>query len=257
MQYFASALRHVCFLPHRRVPKFRIPFIAKLHLAGDARPADNSVREHRRGVSHNHIPGIFMTTKLNFIASAAFLSVLAGCGGGGGDAAPAASNPGVTVNAFADQIGTYSSGCVVDSDSPATATYGGASQITTVVISNPIGADKATVSFQGKFFPASDKCLAGSESADLVVGGQITQLTGTKAITGTASRPKSGTAKIAEFRFDSFTLTKGTVNGTIPTFGTTTKVGYLIEGTKAYAITQHRDADGLGSSFSTTVLTKQ
>jgi hypothetical protein len=196
-----------------------------------------------------------MTTKLNFIASAALLSVLAGCGGGGGDAAPATSNAGVTVNAFADQIGTYSSGCVVDS--PASASNGGSSQITTVVISNPIGADKATVSFQGKFFPASDKCLAGSESADLVVGGQITQLTGTKVITGTASRPKSGTAKIAEFRFDSFTLTKGTVNGTIPTFGTTTKVGYLIEGTKAYAITQHRDADGLGSSFSTTVLTKQ
>lgn len=194
-----------------------------------------------------------MTTKLNFVASAAFLSVLAGCGGG--DAAPAAGNAGATTNVFADQIGTYSSGCVVNL--PATAIDGGSSEVTTVVISNPTGTDKATVSFQGKYFPASDKCLASTESGDLTVGGQITQLAGTKVITGTASRPKSGTAKIAEFRFDSFTLTKGTVNGTIPTFGTTTKVGYLIEGTKAYAITQTRDADGLGSSFSTTVLTKQ
>lgn len=210
-------------------------------------------------LAHNHIQGTFMTTKLNFIASAAFLSVLAGCGGGGGDTAPAAGNPtvvaGSTTNTFADQIGTWSSGCVVSS--PAIGNFGGVSHETTVVISTPTGTDKATASFQGKRFSGSDKCLASTLSGDITVGGQITPLTGTKVIAGTASHPKAGTAKTVEFRFDSLRLSKGSLNGTIPTFGTTTKVGYLIEGTKAYAITQHRDADGLGSSFSTTVLTKQ
>lgn len=210
-------------------------------------------------LAHNHIQGIFMTTKLNFIASAAFLSVLAGCGGGGGDAAPVAGNAavsaGLTANVFTDQIGTYASGCVVSL--PASGSFGGTSEETKVVISNPTGTDKATVSVQGKRFSGSDKCLASTLSGDITVGGQITSLTGTKVIAGTASRPKTGTAKTAEFRFDSLTLSKGALSGTIPTFGTTAKVGYLIEGTKAYAITQHRDADGLGSSFSTTVLTKQ
>jgi lipopolysaccharide export system protein LptA len=210
-------------------------------------------------LAHNHIQGIFMTTKLNFIASAAFLSVLAGCGGGGGDAAPVAGNPVVsasaTTNVFADQIGTYASGCVVSS--PATGTFGGMSDETTVVISNPTGTDKATVSFQGKRFSGSDKCLASTLSGDITVSGQITQLTATKVIAGTTNRPKTGTAKTVEFRFDSLRLSKGALNGSIPTFGTTAKVGYLIEGTKAYAITQTREADGLGSSFSTTVLTKQ
>jgi hypothetical protein len=210
-------------------------------------------------LAHNHIQGIFMITKLNFIASAVFLSVLAGCGGGGGDAAPAAGNTvvgaGVTTNVFADQVGTYASGCVVSS--PASGSSGGFSDETKVVISNPTGTDKATVSFQYKRFSGSDKCVASTLGGDITVGGQITHLTGTKVISGTASRPKTGTAKTVEFRFDSLTLSKGALNGTIPTFGTTAKVGYLIEGTKAYAITQTREADGLGSSFSTTVLTKQ
>jgi hypothetical protein len=192
------------------------------------------------------------TFLLTFLASA----TLAGCGGGGdstqGNQLP---NAGVTANVFADVLGTYSSGCV--ESLPATATYGGASEITTIVFSNPIGTDKATVSIQGKYFPASNKCLLSTDNGELTVGGQITHLIGTKVIAGTANRPKAGVAKTAEFRLDSFTLTKGTVNGTVPAFGTTTKVGYLIEGTKGYFINQTRDADGLGGSFSTNVLTKQ
>ena len=173
--------------------------------------------------------------------------VLVACGGGGdsGLAVSPAAAPDVA-NAFDAVLGTYKSGCVAreyNSDN--------SSQDTTVVVSAPKGADKAKIVATQKFYGGSVNCTGTLQEA-FVATGQITAAAATKTITSGA---KTGVVNTAEVKYESLTFLAGSF--TLPALGTTAKVGYSIEGGKLYGLSGKRDADGLPSTFSSIVLTKQ
>lgn len=147
-------------------------------------------------------------------------------------------------------VGTYSNGCIPD-------VLNNSSDLGTIVLSNPNGADKITMTVTAKSYTGSTTCAAATITDDITVGGQLTDLKGTKTITALPGYPKTGVAKTVEFRYDSLTLTKGSIIGTLPVFGATGKGGYLIEGNKLYVLSGSPQSDGFPNSFSLSTATKQ
>ena len=195
------------------------------------------------------------------VVSAAALAMLAACGGGGGgESTPAVST---VANAFAAEAGVYKTICNIRS------IYQGPnvprkieSDIAILTITAPSGSDKATVSAQGLTYSGSDCVTASAKIEDFTIFGTAVQLAGSKVITGVSgAKPgtdKSGTVKLGEVTYSGITLSLGSFgNVTLPVPGTKAKFGYLIEGSKVYVLSGSPAADGLPTSFSSTVLIKQ
>ena len=193
--------------------------------------------------------------RLHFGRATAWVCSVAACGGGNEPVSTPA--PGDTsANVFASLAGSYASGCVVyqAASGPSSAS---SSEESSATVSNLAGTDKATVSLRNKFYSGSENCAPATLDTDVTIGGQVTHRAATKVVSGTVANPKSGTAQIGEFRYDSLTLSKGSLNIALPTFGTTAQVAYLVEGSKVFVISGSRSPDGLGSRFSNTVMTRQ
>jgi hypothetical protein len=191
------------------------------------------------------------------IRSASLLALsaiaLAACGGGdGGDATPAA-----VVNPFATMEGTWSSGCVnpsVIAPNGTTFTTPDSTQLV-AVLSAAAGTETATVSIRQQTYRNSTTCEAAKLDQEGTIGGQLTALAGTKAIAGDPDHLKTGTAKTATFRYDSLSLHNVTMS--LPSFGYTASVGYMLENGKLYGVSGSRASDGLGTRFANIALTKQ
>jgi FlaG/FlaF family flagellin (archaellin) len=176
----------------------------------------------------------------SLFALVAMTATLAACGGGGGDSAPApAPAPAADLSAYA---GTYTSGCTVDSVVD--------SLLATVTVSANGDSSARIQTYTGL------GCNSTALNFDIAAKGTTMLLAGTKTITTSTPRGKSGTAKTAEFTLNAVTLGKGSL-GSLPMLGTKAKIGFLIEGSKVYVLSGTSEPDGLPSSFSTTTLTKQ
>jgi hypothetical protein len=188
----------------------------------------------------------------------AFLSlsaaVLAACGGGGGGNSPAPSSTAEPIQPLAMVAGTYSLGCTLDF----TDTVNGTTErsIQNIVVNSDGSVSYRLLSYLAPL-ASTTPCATSNLDIDATFIGEAILLNSTKTIASTGSGTKTGVAQIAEFKFTGLKLTKGSIGGSIPTFGTKTKVGFLIEGSKLFVLRGSRKSDGLPESFSTTVFNKQ
>jgi hypothetical protein len=182
----------------------------------------------------------------------AFLSlsaaILTACGGGGGGSDSAPSSSAAPPSYSYLDAGTYSSGCFVRTINPGS--------ISAEINTFTIGSDRS-VSVNTQQFTAPSgstaPCAITGLVKDLTLNGKGNLLAGKKGIT----TGKTGSAELAEFTFEGFKLSKGSLTGSLPAFGTKTKAGFLVEGNKLYVLSGPREADGFPKSFSQIVYTKQ
>lgn len=179
----------------------------------------------------------------------AFLSACGGGGGSGSDSLVPA-NTDTTAN-LAKYVGVYKTGC--------TTQFIANGDIDSFVNTVEILAD-GNVKIRQEEFRAplniSDPCAPTFMDLDVTVVGTALLPGTTKNITS-ATSTKTGTARLAEFTYTGFKLSRGSIGISIPTFGTKGNAGFLVEGNKVYVLRGSRKADGLPDSFSTTVLIKQ
>jgi hypothetical protein len=173
--------------------------------------------------------------------------------GGGGSSTPAASSD----QSLAAYVGTYKTGCDLVNTGDPTLNH---ADLGTVVINADGSIAVSSQSFDTpKPATTSGNYCASSATVteDITVSGTAVLLPGTKTINAPVSTLKSGVVKTAEFTYTAIKISKGSIGGTLPAFGTKGKAGFLVEGNKVYVLSGTRDADGLPGSFSNTVLTKQ
>lgn len=182
-------------------------------------------------------------------ASLGLIAMLLGCGGGGSgsSANDTASNP------YVAAAGKYTSGCWQTNQSPPRSTS------VTLVISSPVGPDKAAASYQSQEY-SNNSCLSSGLTSDITVVGTLKAMAATKFISLDNARFGSnsitGTASTAGFSLEQLTFTKS--NYTLPGIGATTNVGYMFQDSKLYVLLDPRgEPDQLGRYFATIYMTKQ
>ncbi len=180
-------------------------------------------------------------------------AALSGCGGGGEEAVAAIND--TTGNPFVEKLGTYTNTCTQTS-------YTGApprSTSVTLVLSAPLGADKVSASYHSKEYLGSVACDVASLDSDLTVSGTLQAQSATKTISSMQAMINggiSGKASTATFGLENVTVVQ--TSFTIPSLGTTTKVGYKFVGSNLHVLINPKgESDQLGAYFSTVFLTKQ
>ena len=188
-----------------------------------------------------------------FLAVATAALTACGGGGGGGSTTP----PTASDQSLAAYVGTYKTTCDLFNTGDPSFNHAELG----ILVVNADG--NATISSQSFDTPkpattSGNYCAASATiTEDITVSGTVALLPGTKTITAPVSTLKSGTVKTAEFTYTALKISKGSISGTLPAFGSKAKAGFLVEGNKVYVLSGTRDADGLPGSFSKTVLTKQ
>lgn len=179
-----------------------------------------------------------MKIVVGFLASISLL--LASCGGDSG-------NTGVTTAGTykfngANIAGTYGTGCVLTN-------VGSAKYVLTVVST---GTDTANVSLRAQLYPTSQNAVASfrvsdnsfkfdwplsvtpavgictAVSTDIVIEGQVTALSTLEAYDDWARMSGYGWANQLTFRLNNITFNKGSLDVSVPAYGVTTTLGYLI-----------------------------
>jgi hypothetical protein len=187
-----------------------------------------------------HLKHFFGITLAATIAAA-----LTACGGGG-------SSAGTDNNPFKALQGTYAVAC--DGFADTTGLNTSWSSQGSVAVTDLVGSDKANVTLHSLSYssPAGDSsggsCDAARLTTDLTVTGQIRALGTTKAYTDAGGATVA--AQVVEFTYYGFTITKGSLSGTLPLPNTTTQIGYVLDGNKLYLGHGHRGTDGLGDALS-------
>ena len=186
-----------------------------------------------------------------FALTIACCAALAACGGGG-SSSDASTTP-ATANSFSTLQGSYAIACDGRIDTSGLNPSQGSQA--TIVVGDLVGADKVNVSLRTlgyttpKGDPRGGSCDPATLTGDLTVTAQIRDLGASKNYVNAAGATVS--VKLVELSYVGLTLSKGTLSGlTIPMAGATTKVGYLLDGNKLYALKGGRGADGLGESLS-------
>lgn len=180
-----------------------------------------------------------MNHKTLFISAAIFLATLSGCGGGGGDAGSSGNDN----NVFRSLAGTYAVACK-------STTIGEDGSVT---IDGLSGSDRAQVSVNWRQY-SQPSCASSTLVADATAKGEIRSLGKTKTYTHLG---QTVTAQVVEFTYTALTISKGSYSGSLPTFGTTTQMAYLLDGNKLYLSRGSRDADGVGTNLSPIAGVKQ
>jgi len=180
-----------------------------------------------------------------FALPLAISAMLASCGGGGGESGTGTAGLSAQSNSFSALVGTYVLHCTAGTND---------SEQGTLVVSMPQGSDKASATIHSQYYASSTTCEANKLDTDVTITGQIRDLASTVNRTLGSN---TVSAKVVEFRYDSLTLSKGTLSGSLPAFGGMTKVAYVVNGSNVYFTKGARLADGLGDSLTSTPLTKQ
>lgn len=186
------------------------------------------------------------------VAVAALSAALAACGGGGGDGG-GSEQASAGANVFEGMQGTYVVACDGWID-PTNGVYPSSSNEGSITIAELVGTDRANVSLRSKSYesPAGDtsggRCESTKQTGDITVTGQIRDLGTTKTYTGPNGTPVA--AKVVEFTYYGFTLSKGSLDGvTVPLPNATTQIGYVLDGGKLYLGKGTRGADGLAKEL--------
>jgi len=188
---------------------------------------------------------ISIKNTLRFALSVSLSAMLAACGGGGSDSGTGTSGLGAQSNVLSPLVATYVLPCNARNNE---------SEQGTLIVSSLQDSDKATATIHYKYYAGSTTCEATKLDTDITVGGQIRDLAST--VNRTLGSSTVG-AKVIEFRYDSLSLSKGVLGGSLPTFGMTTKVAYVMNGNNVYFTKGVRLADGLGDSLTSVPVTKQ
>lgn len=191
---------------------------------------------------------------IRFALAASTIATLAACGGGDDSSATP------QVNVFEMAQGVYTVACDGYSD-PTGGLNASWSSRGSITIEGLVGSDGATATIHSLDYGSPKGDLSGGSctdtalTEDLTVKGQIRDLGTTKLVK--RADGSSVAAKVLEFRFDAVTFSKGSFTGTLPAFGTTTRVPYLLVGNQLYLAKGGRDADGLAGELSPRVGVKQ
>jgi hypothetical protein len=166
--------------------------------------------------------------------------LLGACGGGDSSSGNPTIAPTSAVSATLDGMsGTYIASCVDDGSVNGVPE----SEQASIVITP---ANGVTARIQG--YKGSANCTASTLVEDGTVTGQLSGKSTTKNYKdGTG---KSLTANVVTFTFTGMTLSKGIINGNLPTPGLTTDIAYVLSGNTLNVAKGHREADGLGDSLS-------
>ena len=98
-------------------------------------------------------------------------------------------------------------------------------------------------------YTGSTDCAASTLNVDVTANGMLSDKGTTKNYPDATG--KTVTAKVATFTYTGMTLSKGNLTMSLPTFGTTTDIAYVLDGNNLYVTKGVRGADGLGDSLST------
>jgi hypothetical protein len=188
-----------------------------------------------------------MNSRTSIIPMAAIVAaVLSGCGGGGDSSSGSPQQ-----NAFSAMVGSYAVACDGNRNGNAINNTGSADG--SVSIDGLAGSDRAQVTARLRQYSDSS-CSTGALVTDITVKGEIRDLNATKdyaLLGGTV------TAKVVEFTYTGLTISKGSISGSLPTFGVTTRMAYYLNGNKLYLSKGVRGADGLGATMSANAGVKQ
>lgn len=191
------------------------------------------------------------------ISSAIALSisafVLGGCGGGssapGSSVAPA-------VNVLAALNGNYVLTCTGETWIDAASGINmSESQQSSVTIASDASANGAAVSMHSQYYVGSTNCAAATLDTDITVSGQLSDKGVSKNYKDAAGNTIA--AKVASFTYSGLKLSKGNLTGSLPTFGTTATIAYVLTGNNLFVSRGHRDTDGIGGALTTQAAVKQ
>lgn len=190
---------------------------------------------------------IFNITSM--IALSVSAAVLAGCGGG--SSSPAGTAPSAVANVLAPLQATYLIACTSLDSSDGKLE----SEHATIIITPDASSNGAEVSMHAQHYVGSANCASGTLDTDLTVKGKLSDKGTSKNFKDAAGNTVVG--KVVSFTYTGLTLSKGNLSGSLPTFGTTATVAYVLTGNKLYVSKGHRGADGIGDVLSTEVIVKQ
>lgn len=192
--------------------------------------------------------------KLSFsiVIATLIAAVLSACGGGGSDssgqAGSGAASAGTTGdNALAYLVGTYvfpCDGIITELSNPPSRT----SDQGTIVIKTNATTGKVEVSANIKAYEGSANCDASTLVTDLSGNFTISGKSGAKIYKDATGKPV--TANVATVTYTGMTLSKGNLTLSLPAFGATTDMAYVLANNTLYVSKGHRETDGLGDGLS-------
>lgn len=172
---------------------------------------------------------------------------LTACGGGSDTVT---HEPTIGALTIPEAVGNYSTGCARRA--------GPGSEYKVIVgtlTDSGGGVGKGVIQYQAYGQDAS--CSPASLNYDVTAMVEVRPTPETKRFAAaTVEHPYVGTANVAEVTLRGLTLSTGSVSGKLPTFGTTSKLGYLRDKTDLRFVAGSRDVDGLGAYISNVVLKK-
>lgn len=189
---------------------------------------------------------------ISVIALSISTMLLSACGGGGGSSSsstPTVAATSTATNTLDALNGTYVLACKDE-------TYGNGpaeSEQGTITVEPGSAGNKATAHLQ--YYKGSANCAPATIDTDVTVSGPLSGKSTTKNYTDTTG--KTLTANVVSFAYSSFTLARGNLTFSLPAFGATTDIAYVLNGKNLYLAKGHREADGLGDSLSREILVKQ
>jgi hypothetical protein len=192
--------------------------------------------------------------KLSFsiVTATLIAAVLSACGGGGSDssgqAGSGAASAGTTGdNALAYLAGTY----VVPCEAiiyPTAADPSSSSDQGTVVIAPNASTGKVEATLRYQYYNGSTNCNASTLDTDLSGNFTISGKSGAKIYKDATGKPV--TANVATVTYTGMTLSKGNLTLSLPAFGATTDMAYVLANNTLYVSKGHRETDGLGDGLS-------
>lgn len=179
--------------------------------------------------------------------------LLVACGGGGNsstDTTTTATTTTASTDTFAALKATYVLACTGETFRNLDGTISKVeSSQGTVIVATASGSTATTVSLRSQYYLGSTDCAASTLNTDVTANGTLSDKGTTKNYTDATG--KTVTAKIATFTYTGMTLSKGNLTMSLPTFGTTTDIAYVLDGNNLYVTKGVRGTDGLGDSLTT------
>lgn len=194
---------------------------------------------------------------ISSIVALSISSILLSACGGGSSGTSTGVAPGVTVNALAGMKGTYVLACEghAFTDGSGQGNNMSESQQGTITVTPDSSSNGAIVTLHTLYYAGSLNCASATLDTDLTVTGQLSGKGTTKNFKDASG--KNVTAQVGTFTYTGLTLSKGNLTGSLPTFGATATVAYLVTGNNLYVSKGHRGTDGIGGTLSTEVAVKQ
>ena len=191
--------------------------------------------------------------KLSFsiVTATLIAAVLSACGGGGSDSSGQAGSGAASAGTTGDSSLAYLAGTYVfpckgvsyeTSVNPTRTSDQG-----TIVIKTNATTGKVEVSANIKAYEGSANCDASTLDTDLSGNFTVSGKSGAKIYTDATGNPVR--ANVATVTYTGMTLAKGNLTLSLPAFGATTDMAYVLANNTLYVSKGHRETDGLGNGL--------